>query len=163
MNKKLNAASDLSDVVKPFQIGRGKKNHLQRTLITLKVSFKIILQLMVPCLWTRAKCEKLRQRSEEQLCLSVQGYDDVPRPQSQPVWPEAFIEGEESLVPPRLHHSVQRSFVQGASRQNPLVHHARPHHVHRVGGQRSRQAAGKTGTASRSRQQARLAPSSTVK
>lgn len=72
------------------------------------------------------------------------GYNDVPRPQSQPVRPESFIEGEEALVLPRLHHSVQSSFVHGASRQNSLVHHAGPDNIYRVGGQRARQAARET-------------------
>lgn len=82
---------------------------------------------------------------------ALKGYDDVPRPQSQPVGPESLIESEEALIPPRLHHTVQRSFVNGASRQNPLVHHAGPDHVYGVGGQRSCQAAGETRAAHRSR------------
>lgn len=32
--------------------------------------------------------------------------DDVPGSQTQPVWPEAFIEGEEPLVSPGLHESI---------------------------------------------------------
>lgn len=74
------------------------------------------------------------------------GYDDVPRPQSQPVWPESLIESEEALVLPRLHHSIQCSFVHGASWQDSLVHHTSPDHIYRVGGQCPGQATCETGT-----------------
>lgn len=70
--------------------------------------------------------------------------DDVPRPQSQPVWPESLIERKETFVLPRLHHSVQCSLVHRASGQNALVHHAGPDHIYRVGGQRPRKATRKT-------------------
>lgn len=68
------------------------------------------------------------------------GYNDVPRPQSQPIRPESLIESKEALVLPCLHHSVQCSFVQRASWQNSLVHHAGPDYVYRIGGQCPRQA-----------------------
>lgn len=77
----------------------------------------------------------------------MEGYDDVPRTQPQPVGPESLIESKEAFVLPRLHHSIQRPFVDGASGQNPLVHHSCPDHVDGVGGQRPRQAAGETGAA----------------
>lgn len=75
---------------------------------------------------------------------AVKGYNDVPGSQSQPVWPESLIQSKEALVPPRLHHPVQGSFVQRASWQNPLVHHAGPHHIDGVGCQRTCQPAGET-------------------
>lgn len=78
---------------------------------------------------------------------SCEGYDDVPRPQPQPVGPEPLIESEEALVLPRLHQSVQGSFVHGGPRRNPLVHHTGAHHVHGVGRQRPGQAARETRTA----------------
>lgn len=81
----------------------------------------------------------------------LKGYDDVPGSEPQPVGPESFIESEESLVLPRLHHSVQGSFVHGASRQDSLVHHPGPDHVHGVGGQRPRQATRETRTVHRTR------------
>lgn len=71
--------------------------------------------------------------------------NNVPRPQSQPVRPESLIESEEALVLPRLHDPVQSSFVHGASRQNPLVHHTGPDHIYRVGGQRPCQSTRKAG------------------
>lgn len=40
--------------------------------------------------------------------------DDVPRPQSEPVRPKSLIKSKETLIPPRLHHSVQCSFVHWA-------------------------------------------------
>lgn len=80
------------------------------------------------------------------LAGAVEGYDDVPGAQPQPVGPEALIQSEEALVPPRLHHPVQGSLVQGASRQDPLVHHAGPDHVHGVGRQRTRQPAREAGS-----------------
>lgn len=64
--------------------------------------------------------------------------NDVPRSQSQPVGPESLIESKESLILPRLHHSIQCSFVHWTSRQNSLVHHTGTDHVYRVGGQRPR-------------------------
>lgn len=80
------------------------------------------------------------------LAGAVEGYDYVPGPQSQPVGPESLVQREEALVPPRLHHPVQGSFVHRASRQNPLVHHAGPDHIHGVGRQRTCQPASETRT-----------------
>lgn len=77
-------------------------------------------------------------------CVCFKGYDDVPRPESQPVGPESLVESKEALVLPRLHHSVHCSFVHGASCQHSLVHHPGPDHVYGVGGQRPGQATRET-------------------
>lgn len=97
--------------------------------------FKLLLVLKqeVCHLWRNSVCFK--------------GYNDVPRPQSQPIRPESLIEREETLILPCLHHSVQCSFVYGVSWQNSLVHHTGPDHIYRVGGQRPRQATCETWTA----------------
>lgn len=91
------------------------------------------------------------------LVALAEGYDDVPRPQSQPVGPESLIQSEEALVPPRLHHPVQGAFVHGASRQHPLVHHAGPDHVDGVGRQRTCQPARETRTVVRKVKRDKLA------
>lgn len=77
------------------------------------------------------------------------GYNDVPGSETQPVGPKAFVESEKAFVPPRLHESVQRTFIKKVSGEHALVHHPRPHYVHGVGGECSCQAARKTGTAER--------------
>lgn len=103
---------------------------------------------------------------------AFKGYDDVPGAQAEPVWKKPLVERHEALVAPRLGKSkgvkaeaggawetpkaaphtqkcvtdlqdaVQGSLVQ---RSSSLVHQSCPDYVHRVGGQRSRQAANKTG------------------
>lgn len=90
------------------------------------------------------------------LAGAVEGYDDVPGTQSQPVGPESLIQSEEALIPPRLHHPVQGSFVHRASGQNALVHHAGPDHIHGVGGQRTCQPASETRTVVRKVKQTAL-------
>jgi len=49
--------------------------------------------------------------------------------------------------PPYLHQAIQRALIElRAAHDRPLVHHPRPHHVHRVGGDGPSQPAGETGT-----------------